>query len=117
MTNAQIIFDESMKLMKSSIIRGTGNFIKAIVTDQDGNQKEEVLEIPEAIHTFAAWKDLGRVVQKGQKAKAAIVIWKHTSRTVKDQDGNEGEENKMFMKKAFFFTIDQTEAIKEKNRG
>lgn len=117
MTNAQIIFNESVQLMNSGIIRGTGKFMKSIVTDQDGNEKEEVFELPEEIHTFAAWKELGRSVKKGQKAKAAFTIWKHTSRTVKDQDGNEEEKENMFMKKAFFFTIDQTEPIKEKSRG
>ncbi len=117
MTNAQIIFNESIKLMESGIIRGTGKFMESIITDEDGNEKKETFELPEEIHTFAAWKELGRSVKKGQKAKAAFTIWKHTSRTVKDEDGNEEEKANMFMKKAFFFTIDQTEPTKEKSRG
>lgn len=60
MTNAQIILLQSVKLMEQGILQGTGEFVT--VEDQDGNKKQ--LEIPEQIHTFAAWKELGYQVKK-----------------------------------------------------
>lgn len=76
MTNAQIIFNASVKLMEDGILSGTGHFMK--VTNEDGTEKS--IEIPEEIHTFAGWKTLGYSVQKGQKAIAQIDIWKHTTK-------------------------------------
>ena len=112
-TNAQIILNESIELMNKGIIGTTGKQIQVI------NAKGEELTInePEPIHTFAIWKELGRIVKKGEHAKAQIIIWKavkkHTE--LKDKNGNSIEEDsvKMFQKKAFFFTIDQTEEIKK----
>lgn len=115
MTNAQIIFTESVKLMDEGIIKGTGNLIT--VQDSEGNKK--MIEEPEAIHTYAVWKSLGRQVKKGEKAKADLYIWKHVSKKeemeVTYTDGTKGTEeidsSKMFMKRSFFFTFAQTEAI------
>ncbi|MBQ6611370.1 MAG: hypothetical protein IJH70_13145 [Oscillospiraceae bacterium] len=44
MTNAMIIFNESVKLMEAGKIRGTGRFVE--VEDQNGNKQQ--LELPEA---------------------------------------------------------------------
>ena len=110
MTNAQIIFNESIRLFEEGIIKGTGRMLEAVITDKDGNEEKKLIEEPEAIHTYATWKQLGRQVMKGQKAKAEIVIRKHTEVQKKDSEEEE-KESKMFMKKAFFFTLDQTEAI------
>ena len=104
MTNAQIILANSIKLMEEGILKGSG--IRATVTDKDGNTKE--IELPETIHTFAAWKSLGYVVKKGQKATAAFTIWKYTESKANDEEEAEG---KMFMKTAHFFTKDQVEKI------
>ena len=90
MTNAQIIFNESMELMKAGIIGTTGRTF--VFEDADGNKKE--IQEPEPLHTFAKWKELGYSVKKGEHAKASLM--------------------KMFMKKAFFFTFDQVEKIKTK---
>lgn len=109
MTNAQIIMNESFKLMEEGIIKGSGIFGQ--IETADGIKE---IEFPEAIHTFAAWKECGRVVRKGEKAKAAFTIWKHATRKIKDDEGNEEERGRMFMKKAFFFTLDQTEEYKPK---
>lgn len=115
MTNAQIIFNTSVDLMKEGIIKGTGEFIT--VELEDGTKEQ--LEIPEQIHTFARWKSYGRQVKKGEHAKAAFTIWKQGKASKKAQEeaeknGETAPEAKMFMKKAFFFTYDQTEEIKEK---
>lgn len=113
MTNAQIIFNESIKLMNKGIIGTTGKQI----TVMNARGEEVTINEPEAIHTFAIWKELGRIVKKGEHAKAQIIIWKagkqHTE--LEDKNGNKIEEDsvKMFMKKAFFFTEDQTEEIKK----
>lgn len=115
MTNAMIIFNEQLRLAEEGTIKTTGRMIT--IQDQEGNKKQ-VAE-PEDIHTFAIWKKLGRQVKKGEKAKAQIVIWKYSPKTeemeVTYENGTKGIEevdaSKMFMKKAFFFTIDQTESI------
>lgn len=115
MTNAQIIFNESLKLVEEGTIGTTGKMIT--VQDQEGNKKQ--IAEPEPIHTFTIWKQLGRQVKKGQKAKAMIYIWKYSPKTeemeVTYENGTKGIEevdaSKMFMKKSFFFTFDQTEAI------
>lgn len=114
MTNAQIIFNESMELMKAGIIGTTGRTF--VFEDADGNKKE--IQEPEPLHTFARWKELGYIVKKGQHAKATIYIWK-TGKGKKEEDPNANGESspekmKMFMKKAFFFTFDQVEKIKER---
>lgn len=105
MTNAMIILNESVKLMEAGIIKGSGIF--GTVEDKEGNKKE--IELPEEIHTYASWKSLGYQVQKGQKAKAEIVIWKHV--TKKSKEKNEEDTEKMFMKKSYFFTKDQCKEI------
>ena len=115
MTNAQIIFNESMELMKTGTIGTTGRTF--VYEDQNG-EKHEIQE-PEPLHTFAKWKELGYIVKKGEHAKAAFYIWKAGKGKAKEEDANADGENspekmKMFMKKAFFFTFDQVEKIKER---
>ena len=55
------------------------------------------------------WKELGYQVQKGEKAKAQIIIWKFVSS--KKEESDEEPNSKMFMKKASFFTQAQVKAI------
>lgn len=110
MTNAMIIFNESIRLMEAGKIRGTGRFVE--VEDQDGKKKQ--LEIPEAIHTYNAWKELGFQVQKGQKAVAQFTIWKFTAGKRTEAETEEAAEEipgKMFLKKASFFSAAQVQAI------
>lgn len=107
MTNSQIIFNNSLALMEEGILKGSG--IMATVTDDDGNTKQ--IELPEIIHTYAAWKSIGYQVKKGQKAKAAFTIWKY-AQSKKANDEEEGEEKgRLFMKLAHFFTADQVEKL------
>lgn len=111
MTNAQIIFNHSVKLLQDGIIKGTGRFF----TFEDENGEKVQIEEPEALHTFAIWKQMGRQVKKGEHAIAQITIWKQgKGKTEKDETTGEETETagKMFMKKAFFFTYGQTEAVK-----
>lgn len=116
MTNAQIIFNASVKLMEDGVIKGTGRIFQ--FEDENGERHE--LEEPEALHTFATWKELGRVVKKGEKCRARIQIWKYAAGkksedVAADADGEaEDGGGRCFMKTAFFFTLDQTEPLKEK---
>ena len=111
MTNQMIILNESVKLMERGIIQGTGRFVE--VEDQNGSKKQ--LELPEAMHTYNTWKQLGRQVKRGEKCKARFHIWKQgKGKTVTDEETGEEQQTpgKMFLKEAFFFTFDQTEPIK-----
>lgn len=113
MTNAQIIFNASVQLMNDGVIKGTGR----IFTFEDENGEKHELEEPEALHTYAAWQEIGRQVKKGEKAKATITIWKQgkSYTTTNNETGAEEErEGRMFMKNAYFFTFDQTEPKTEK---
>ena len=67
--------------------------------------------IEEEAHTFARWKALGFSVRKGEHAAFKATIWKHRSKKVVDEDGEEKEQGRMFMKTASFFTASQVEAI------
>lgn len=104
MTNAQIIFNESLNLMKQGKIGTTGRKIEMETADGDVITLME----PEPIHTYATWKQLGYQVNKGEKAIASFVIWKHTSRV---NEETEQEESHMFMKKASFFKRAQVTEI------
>lgn len=118
MTNAQIIFNQSMELMKAGIIGTTGRSFT--YEDTDGNK--HTIEEPEPLHTFQKWKELGYIVKKGEHAKAAFTIWKagkgkKEAEAAADADGDNTPEGvKMFMKKAFFFTFDQVEKIQPKQK-
>ena len=68
MTNAQIIMNESINLLENGIIKGTGRMLEALIVDKDGNETKKLVEEPEAIHTYAVWKQLGFQVKKGEKA-------------------------------------------------
>lgn len=104
MTNNMIIFNAQQELLEAGSIKPTGRLIK--VTDAEGN--EVTFPEAEAIHTFAAWKELGYAVKKGEKAITKLTIWKHTAKINKET----GEEDaKMFMKKAAFFAASQVEKI------
>lgn len=106
MTNAQIIFEESQRLAEEGKIKYTGREFKAV--DADG--KEIILKETEVIHTYNAWKALGFQVKKGQKAVAQFTIWKFKGGKENEETG-EKEQDKMFMKKASFFTREQVEVV------
>ena len=64
----------------------------------------------EEIHTFARWKALGFSVKKGEHAIVKIPIWKMG--TKKDEDGEEKETGRMFVKTSAFFATSQVEPLK-----
>ena len=66
----------------------------------------------EEIHTFAAWKSRGYSVKKGAHAVAAFPVWKFKSRTrTDDETGEEIDESRMFLQKAYFFSASQVQEI------
>lgn len=105
MTNAQIIYNESMNLMKQGIIGTTGRVFEAVMADGSRITVQE----PEEIHTYAAWKSRGYQVQKGQKAVASFAIWKHTVKKAKNDD--EEDKESMFLKVSSFFSRSQVAPI------
>ena len=104
MTNAQIIFTEEQRLAEEGKIKYTGRVFEM----EDSTGEKIQLKETERIHTFAAWKEMGFIVQKGQKAITQIMIWKHVGKTNKETGE---DESKMFMKKASFFSQSQVERI------
>lgn len=121
MTNAQIILNESIRLMNDGILKGSGQY--AEIETADGTM---TIELPEAIHTFNGWKELGYSVKKGAKSSIKFPIWKHTVKFLNTDTGNEtldkmnaqineqGGQTNMFMKMSAWFTADQVEPIKAK---
>lgn len=118
MTNDEIIMKASFELMKDGKIGTSGRTL--IKVDKDGNETE--VPEPEAIHTFQYWKQFGYSVKKGQKAVAAIQIWKNTTKKVdvEGKDRQTGEivtetvdVNKMIRKVAYFFSASQVERTKK----
>ena len=107
MTNAQIIFAERVRLLKEGKIGATGRFYTGL--DLEGN--ETTFPEPEEIHTFAAWKAAGYAVKKGAKAIAKFPVWKYSTKTVENEDGEEEEQSRMFMKTAAFFSREQVERM------
>ena len=121
MTNNQIILNESLRLMEEGVLKGSGQF---------GTMETEIgaveIELPEAIHTFQRWKELGYSVKKGEKSSIKFPIWKHTVKMLKTDTDNaelnkanamvneQGGQTNMFMKTAAFFTFAQVEPIKAK---
>ena len=121
MTNAQIILNESLSLMEQGILKGSGQF--AEIETESGTM---TIELPEPIHTFNGWKQLGYSVKKGEKSSIKFPIWKHTVKFLStDTDSAElnkmnaaineqGGQTNMFMKMSSWFTAAQVEPIKAK---
>lgn len=108
MTNAMIIMMESVKLMEEGKLHGTGEFFE--VETEKGIKKYEV---PEVIHTYAKWKELGYQVRRGEKSEIKIAVWKYRGRVQTDEEsGEQIETGRCFMKTAAFFTMAQVDKIK-----
>lgn len=106
MTNAMIILLEQIRLLDEGKIKTTGNVLTYI--DADG---EHQISEPEPIHTFAHWKSLGYCVKKGEKAVAKFGIWKYRAKADENEEGQQIDENKMFIKLSSFFSQSQVERI------
>ena len=106
MTNYEIISARAKALAEAGVIAST----LEIVNLSDGTSL--AVRIPEEIHTFAEWKRRGFSVLKGSHAVDAFRVWKYRSRTRTDEEtGEEIDESKMFMQKAYFFSRSQVKEI------
>lgn len=113
MNNAQIIFNESLELMKEGIISGTGRTIQVTV-NENGQNVTKTIEEPEEIHTFKDWKNRGYIVMKGQKAIASFMIWNfHENKTPDDEEPAPSlmKNGYYYMKKAAFFKRSQVKSL------
>lgn len=112
MTNATIILNEACNLFEQGLLKGTGKYIKMIYLDENGNEIEKEVELPEDIHTFAGWKALGYSVKKGEKAVSKFPIWKYVkAKAFEAEDANaDGEASgHCIMKVAAFFSASQVQ--------
>lgn len=75
-------------------------------------QLQAEMGIDEPLHTFAHWKSLGRKVKRGEHG-IETALWKYRSRKKETDEGEEVEEGRCYMCKAFLFKESQTEEIKE----
>lgn len=103
MTNEMIILQESIKLMEQGILQSTGK-----MTTIDGKQ----IDVPEQIHTFQRWKELGFSVKKGEHAIAKFPVWKFKAGK-KENDDDQVSKDKMFLKMSAFFKAEQVERRKD----
>ncbi len=96
--------------MEQGILGGTGEMI--VYEDGNGNKKE--IEMPEPIHTYQKWQELGYQVRKDEKAIAKFPVWKYTNKKKKEESEEEAQsKGYCFMKMSAFFTNEQVEEIKE----
>lgn len=117
MTNAQIIFANSIKAMKEGKIGTTGRMIEVV----NGAGEVVTMPEPEEIHTFQDWKARGYFVKKGEKAVTRFPIWNYTtkaSKATKEARKAAGADEDTpaphyYMKEAYFFTINQTSAAEK----
>jgi len=107
MTNNEIISNARFSLMEQGLLNGSGVFAEVVA--EDGSRR--TVELPEEIHTFQGWKARGFKVNRGEHSKIKLSIWKHTTRRVADEDGNEEDQDRMFMTDAYFFTPSQVAPI------
>lgn len=114
-TNASIILTESLRLMKEGVLKGCGQYAEATFTNDEGEEVTETVELPEIIHTFNGWKQLGFKVKKGEHAIAAFPIWKpRMCKTEKEDEDPSEERDGFFLKKSHWFKASQVEPLEKK---
>lgn len=120
MKNEDIIMEARVFLMEQGELAPIPN-TSMTWTDDDGTR---TISIPEEIHTYKEWSELGRQVKKGEHAIAKFPIWIPRNKK-KNHDLDDpkrlGEEDlemenpnpkRFYQKMSFFFKINQTQ-IKE----
>ena len=112
MTNAQIIFNESIRLVEEQKIGTTGRTLTVV----DENGEKHTLPEPESIHTYDEWKRMGLQVKRGEHAVASFRIWMYSQKTVKlpmknvktgETEDVEEQSGDYYMKTAHFFARSQ----------
>ena len=110
MTNSQIILTESIKLMEEGILEAAG--MGTFTFEVEGEEEERELMMPEPIHTFQKWQELGYKVKKGEKAIAQFPIWNYKVKIEKDENGDDRRIPTLYLKTASFFKTSQVEEVK-----
>ena len=105
MTNEMIVFWAEQELAEEGVIGYTGRTFE--VTDDAG--KTVVMKETEPIHTYNTWKRLGYQVRRGEKCIKKLKIWKHAAHV--DEETGEVDNERMFMKVAYFFSLGQVERM------
>lgn len=82
--NVDIILAESFELMKAGVL-------------------QEIDGLPETIHTYEKWKELGYQVRKGEHAIAKFPVWTYVP--MKQKDDGTVSKSKMYMKNSSFFQV------------
>ena len=67
--------------------------------------------IDEEVHTFAKWKSLGYKVKHGEKALFNTMLWKQSTKIIKNDEDEEEKKTSMYMTKSFLFGRHQVEKI------
>ena len=104
MTNEQIIYENSVALMKQGILKCAG---KMPYIDEETGEESEV-DMPECIHTFQGWRELGYKVKRGEHHIAEFAIWSPVKQKKQDDDEDKPKQ-RMYLRRAFWFTMSQVE--------
>lgn len=67
------------------------------------------------LHTYGEWRKMGYQVRKGEKAKIKTHLWKKSKKPEYEEtdDGKTKKNQRFYLCKAYLFTRDQVEKIKE----
>lgn len=71
---------------------------------------EQGLPVDYPLYTWAVWHNMGYRVRKGEKCHHRVALYKHTTKTIK-QDEKERTVGRCFVKTANLFTSEQVEKI------
>ena len=108
MDNKTIIFLKRVELMEKGVLKGTGEFVEVEI-----NGEIRKFEIPEEIHTYKRWQELGYQVTKGESSFIKFKVWTYDNRRIEEEAENgNGNTNtrrrrKCFLKTSAFFTMAQ----------
>ena len=80
---------------------------KAII---DAYKVTHGLPLDTPLYTWAVWHNMGYQVKKGEKCRHRVALYKHTTKTIK-QNGQERTVKRCFVKTANLFEMSQVERM------
>lgn len=80
---------------------------KAII---DAYKATHGLPLDMPLYTWAVWHNMGYQVNKGERCRHKVALYKHTEKTI-EQDGQERTSERCFVKTANLFEISQVERM------
>lgn len=72
-------------------------------------KQEQHIPLDTPLYTYGVWYNMGYKVRKGEKCKHRVQMWKHITKTAK-QDGQEKTTGRCFQKTMHLF--DETQVTK-----